>query len=474
MALPAWQEWRAAALKEPWVLPQDEVDWPGGAACIGACRRRQQTAKKMSRMCIDYAVRETKNYAPSRRTSDLAVPPGAGLKAGSPHLSAGSCHHAISRYRFLFGCPLRACADCPCRGSDTAADPQDTPKNDVKGLFLLTDYPAVSAASGHHLDRQSAPAELRAAARAAGAVGRRRAAGLDRDPDRRRSAGRRRRCRRPTPASRSSCGSTCPRKRRSAPPISPSRAKGATTDITLPIAVTMATDLPAKLTLTPQLPGPARQFEIDLRISAQHQERERQEAARRAGRPRAAEFRRHLHRAIRQPGAQRASARSRPVEGRQAQGQAAEHGRRRQVQGHRRSPAPRTPSVTTDLGLDITGQPKLDITGREGLLSTRASAGVETSVPILVTNTGTAPAEDIELSGSAPSGWKVTFEPKTIDRIAPNENKEVQALITPTAKAIAGDYVATLRAVRARRVRRRRPSASRSRPRRCGASSAPA
>jgi len=28
MALPAWAEWRAAALKEPWVLPHDEPDWP--------------------------------------------------------------------------------------------------------------------------------------------------------------------------------------------------------------------------------------------------------------------------------------------------------------------------------------------------------------------------------------------------------------------------------------------------------------
>ena len=28
MALPAWQEWTAAALKEEWVLPEDEVDWP--------------------------------------------------------------------------------------------------------------------------------------------------------------------------------------------------------------------------------------------------------------------------------------------------------------------------------------------------------------------------------------------------------------------------------------------------------------
>jgi glutathione S-transferase len=28
MALPAWREWKEAALKEPWVLPEDEPDWP--------------------------------------------------------------------------------------------------------------------------------------------------------------------------------------------------------------------------------------------------------------------------------------------------------------------------------------------------------------------------------------------------------------------------------------------------------------
>jgi len=28
MALPAWSEWRTAALAEPWVLAEDEVDWP--------------------------------------------------------------------------------------------------------------------------------------------------------------------------------------------------------------------------------------------------------------------------------------------------------------------------------------------------------------------------------------------------------------------------------------------------------------
>ena len=49
-------------------------------------------------------------------------------------------------------------------------------------------------------------------------------------------------------------------------------------------------------------------------------------------------------------------------------------------------------------------------------------------------------------AGSAPSGWKVSFEPKTVDRIAPNETKEVQALVTPAMKAVAGDYVTTVRA----------------------------
>ena len=28
MALPAWGEWRAAALKEPWVMKGNEPDWP--------------------------------------------------------------------------------------------------------------------------------------------------------------------------------------------------------------------------------------------------------------------------------------------------------------------------------------------------------------------------------------------------------------------------------------------------------------
>ena len=98
------------------------------------------------------------------------------------------------------------------------------------------------------------------------------------------------------------------------------------------------------------------------------------------------------------------------------------------------------------VALDITGEPKLTLAGREGLLSAHATAGTESSVPVIVSNTGTAPAENVQLSANAPSGWKVTFNPKTIERIAPNQHKEVQALITPSSKAIAGDYVTTFNA----------------------------
>jgi uncharacterized membrane protein len=98
------------------------------------------------------------------------------------------------------------------------------------------------------------------------------------------------------------------------------------------------------------------------------------------------------------------------------------------------------------VALDVTGQPKLSLAGREGLLSARATAGKESTVPIDVTNTGTAPAENVQLAANAPTGWKISFEPKSIARIAPNEHKEVQALIRPPGKAIAGDYVTSLTA----------------------------
>jgi uncharacterized membrane protein len=222
-------------------------------------------------------------------------------------------------------------------------------------------------------------------------------------------------------------------------------AAGDTTKLDLPISVTLAKDLPAKLTLTPQLPelrGTSKSsFEYQLSIKNDSGKKLTVSLAAQAPRNFDVSF-------TEQYGSQELNAvpidagQSKDVKLKVTPPNTAAAG---DYKVTARVTAEDT-SATADLGLDITGQPRLALSGREGLVSTRASAGKETTVPIVVTNIGSAPAEDIELTGSAPSGWKVTFNPKSIERIAPNENQEVQALITPTDKAIAGDYVTSLRA----------------------------
>ena len=40
----------------------------------------------------------------------------------------------------------------------------------------------------------------------------------------------------------------------------------------------------------------------------------------------------------------------------------------------------------------------------------------------------------------------MTFQPDVIGELPPNQRQEVKALLTPSSKAIAGDYMVTLRA----------------------------
>jgi len=65
---------------------------------------------------------------------------------------------------------------------------------------------------------------------------------------------------------------------------------------------------------------------------------------------------------------------------------------------------------------------------------------------LTVANTGSAPADTVELSSSEPSGWKVTFQPTKIDHLSPGGKREIKAMITPASKALAGDYMVTLSA----------------------------
>lgn len=103
-------------------------------------------------------------------------------------------------------------------------------------------------------------------------------------------------------------------------------------------------------------------------------------------------------------------------------------------------------SEAADLTLDITGQPEIAISGADEKVSETAYAGEETPIDVMLTNAGSASARNLKLSATEPSGWKVAFSPETVDAIGPNENMMVKAFVTPSSRAIAGDYMVTVRA----------------------------
>ena len=126
-------------------------------------------------------------------------------------------------------------------------------KNDVKGLFLLTDYPAVTLRPGTtstvslKLQNYGMPPERLALS----------VAGVPQGWTVTLVGGGQ-----PVAAALPATNASVPLELRlDVPKDAPIgttnltvNAKGASTDASLPVAVTLATDLPAKLTLTPQLP----------------------------------------------------------------------------------------------------------------------------------------------------------------------------------------------------------------------------
>lgn len=103
-------------------------------------------------------------------------------------------------------------------------------------------------------------------------------------------------------------------------------------------------------------------------------------------------------------------------------------------------------SATLPLTLEVTGRPELQVTAPDGRLSGRAYAGQETPLRIVVKNNGSAPARNVTLTSSPPSGWDVKFDPERIEEIAPRGQVEVTARIRPSPRAIAGDYMVTFTA----------------------------
>lgn len=103
-------------------------------------------------------------------------------------------------------------------------------------------------------------------------------------------------------------------------------------------------------------------------------------------------------------------------------------------------------AATVDLEVVITGNYSLELSTPSGRLNQDLTAGKKGALTLTLKNTGSADLQAIKLSDSAPPGWTVTFEPETIDQLKAKEEKQVTAYITPDSKAIAGDYLVTIRA----------------------------
>ncbi len=99
-----------------------------------------------------------------------------------------------------------------------------------------------------------------------------------------------------------------------------------------------------------------------------------------------------------------------------------------------------------DLVAEVTGQAEISISAPDGRLSGQAYAGRDSTLKVIVRNNGSAPARNVQLSSSEPSGWTVSFDTPTIEQIPAGEQVEVNTRIRPSEKAVAGDYIVNITA----------------------------
>ena len=100
----------------------------------------------------------------------------------------------------------------------------------------------------------------------------------------------------------------------------------------------------------------------------------------------------------------------------------------------------------TEVKVIITGQPDLKLSTPTNRLSGEATAGKATEFRFVIENRGSAPAHNVKFSADKPTGWEVVFEPRELAQLPAGQKQEIKVTIRPDAKAVAGDYMITLRA----------------------------
>jgi uncharacterized membrane protein len=103
-------------------------------------------------------------------------------------------------------------------------------------------------------------------------------------------------------------------------------------------------------------------------------------------------------------------------------------------------------TATIPLSVTIVGQPQLELSGEGGRLSGSAYAGEASELTAVVRNDGSAAARDVSFSATAPDGWKTHFDPQRLAVLPAGKAQRIKVTLIPPPQAIAGDYQTTLRA----------------------------
>jgi len=222
-------------------------------------------------------------------------------------------------------------------------------------------------------------------------------------------------------------------------------AKGGNQDLKLPITVTVGEEVPAKLKMTTNFP--------DLRGTATTAFKYRVTATNDSGRDAtinlSADAPKNFQVTFAEAyGSQQLT--SIPIEAGKSKDLDASLSLPRETPAgdYKLSVHAKTEQASADLNLSLTilGQPRLAVSGEGGRLSGDAYAGQDSQLTVVVRNDGSEAARDIELSATAPEGWKTSFDPKTVPSLAAGATQNVKMALTPSSRAIAGDYQMTVRA----------------------------
>jgi len=102
-------------------------------------------------------------------------------------------------------------------------------------------------------------------------------------------------------------------------------------------------------------------------------------------------------------------------------------------------------TATIELKTVVTARYEFEMLPATGRLNTEVTAGEDNHLSILLINRGSVPVEDITFITSKPEGWSITYNPETIESLGAGLAQEVDVVITPPNKTVAGDYAVVIR-----------------------------